>query len=300
MDSNNPPFWPNSLFPDFTSYGDQSAPTDFRQRSAQPSYTHPDWSGPPDQGDQPIPGSTFNPTFQSSRTYLSQPNSYGGSPGNLVPVQHQSLRIPFSSSNPTNVNGDSSSISGDRFVQSNEEYRRRGSGFPPQQRTTFGNQNLAQISPPPALYHPGQALDHPGGQAYHHQVLPLSDISTEGGALDLFGPSSIHSRVSSQDGCVYFVSGMSNAYRDHPHRSFRSLDSPNNQQSLPLHSSPLRPGGGVGKTHDTTGYLQAGPSPPAAGSLKRIRSQEDSFAYDPTPSGDDCDQPKEDGNRTKS
>ena len=96
---------------------------------------------------------------------------------------------------------------------------------------------------------------------------------------------------------ILLVLGVSN---DCSYRSFRSLDSPNSQQSLPLHTSPLRPGGGVGRAHDATGYLQAGPSPPAAGGLKRVRSQEDSFAYDPTPSGDDCDQPKEDGNRTKS
>ena len=99
---------------------------------------------------------------------------------------------------------------------------------------------------------------------------------------------------------IDLILGVSNVYRESLHRSFRSLDSPSSQQSLPLHASPLRPGGGAGRTPDATGYLQAGPSPPAAGSLKRIRSQEDSFAYDPTPSGDDCDQPKEDGNRTKS
>ena len=99
---------------------------------------------------------------------------------------------------------------------------------------------------------------------------------------------------------INLVLGVSNVYRDCSHRSFRSLDSPNSQQSLPLHTSPLRPGGGVGRTHDATGYLRAGPSPPAAGGMKRVRSQEDSFAYDLTPSGDDCDQPKEDGNRTKS
>ena len=203
MDSDGPPFWQNSSFTDFASYNDQSAPADYRQQSAQLPYTHPDWPGPSDQGDQPIPGSTFNPAFQSSRAYLSQQNSYGASPGNLVPVQHQSLRNPFSGSNPANVNDDSSSISGDPFAQPNEEYRRRGSGFQPQQRTTFGNQALAQISPPPALYHPGQALEHPVGQAYRHQVLPLSDVSTEGSPLDLFGRGTIHSRVPSQDGCVY-------------------------------------------------------------------------------------------------
>ena len=57
---------------------------------------------------------------------------------------------------------------------------------------------------------------------------------------------------------------------------------------------------GIARTHDAAGYLQDKPSPPPNGSLKRVRSQEDPFAYDPTPSGDDGDQPKEDTNRAKS
>ena len=176
-------------------------PTDYQQSSAQPPYVHPDWPERPDQADQRIPGTTFNPTFQSSRQYLSQQNSYGASPGNHVPVQ-QPLRIPFSSPNPVHVNADSSTLPSDPYAQPNEQYRRRGGGLSPQQSMTFGNQALAQISPPPALYHPGQTLDHPVGQAYRHQVLPLSDVSSEGGALDLFGGSSMQSRVPSQDGYV--------------------------------------------------------------------------------------------------
>lgn len=204
MGSSNPPFWPNSSFMNFDSYGDQSMPTDYpQQSSAQPPYAHPDWPERPDQADQRISGNTFNPTtFQPSRQYLSQPNSYGTSHGNLVPVQHQPLRNPFSGQNPAHVNADSSTLPSDPYAQSNEEYRHRGGGFSPQRSTTFGNQALAQISPPPALYHPGQALDHPGGQAYRHQVLPLSDVSSEGSGVDLFGVSSMQSRVPSQDGCV--------------------------------------------------------------------------------------------------
>ena len=274
-------------------------PTDYQQQPAQLPYTHPDWSERPDHDDQRIPGSNFNPTFQSSRAYLSQQNAYGASPGNLVPVQQQPLRTLFSGSNPANVNAESSGHPGDQFAHSNEEYRRRGSGFL-HQRTTFGNQALAQVPPPPALYHPGQTLDHPGGQAYRHQVLPLSDVSSESSALDLFGGSPMQSRVPSQDGCVDRVFRVSIAHPNSPHRSFRSIDSPNSQQPMPLHTSPLRPRSGVGRTYDGSGYLQAGPSPPAAGSLKRVRSQEDSFAYDPTHSGDDYDQPKEDNIRTKS
>lgn len=188
---------------DYSSYGDQPIPADYPQQSpTQLRYAHPDWSERPDQGDQPIPGNTFNPTFQPSAPYLSQPNPYGTSPGNLVPVQQQPPRISFSGHNPTSVNVGSSGI-GDPFAQASEEYHHRGGGFPPQQRTSFGTQALAQISPPPALYHPGQVLDHPGGQTYRHQALPLSDASSESSALDLFGSTSMHSRVSSQDGCVY-------------------------------------------------------------------------------------------------
>ena len=82
-------------------------------------------------------------------------------------------------------------------------------------------------------------------------------------------------------------------------RSFRTLDSPNSQQPLSLHTSP-QPRGGVGRASVATGYLQAGPSPPGAGTLKRVRSREDSVAYDHNPSGDDYDQQREDSNRTKS
>lgn len=196
MDPNNPPIWSNPSFMDFNSYGDQSA--------AQLPYTHPDWSGRPDQRDQRISGGGFNPIFQSSTPYLSQPNSYGAPPPDLVQVQQQqqSLRTPFSSPNPTSVGVDSSSLPGDLFAQSNEEYRRRSGGSPPQQSTTFGGQAIAQIQPPPALYHPNQPLDHPGGQSYRHQVIPLSDANADAGPLDLFCPS-IHSRVPSQDGYVY-------------------------------------------------------------------------------------------------
>jgi len=181
-------------------------PTDYQQQpslSAQLPYTHPDWPERPDQGDQRIPGSIFNPTFPASRPYLSQPNAYSTSPGNIVSAQQLPLGTIFSNSNPANVNADSSDLRGDPFTRPNEEYRKRGGGFPPQQHTTFGHQALAQISPPPALYHPDQALDHPGGQTYRHQVLPLSDVGIESSPLDLFGGSSAHSRVPSQDGCVY-------------------------------------------------------------------------------------------------
>jgi len=192
---------------DFNSYDDQTIPTDRRQQSSstQIPYTHPDWPERPDQGDQPIPCGILNPTFSSSGPYLSQPNTYGTSSGNLVSVQQPPLRTPFSISDSANVNADSSDLHGDPFARSNEEYRRRGGGFPSQQHTTFGHQALAQISPPPALYHPDQMLDHPGGQTYRHQVLPLSDVSTESSALDMFRGGSLHSRVPSQDGCVYWV-----------------------------------------------------------------------------------------------
>lgn len=92
---------------------------------------------------------------------------------------------------------------------------------------------------------------------------------------------------------------VSNTNRHSTRRSFRSIDSPNTQQPLSLHTSPqLR--GGIGRPSGATGYLQAGPSPPAAGTLKRARSREDTFAYDQNPSGDDYDQQREDSNRTKS
>lgn len=198
MASNNPNFWQNPPFAGFNSY-DQSNPADYRQQSqpsAQPSYPHQDWPERTDQSDQRITGSTFNPTFQSSAPYLSQPNSYTASPGNLVPVQHQQLNISYSSPAPANVNANSSSgLPGDPFLQSNDEYRRRSNNFPSQQQTSFTNQALPQIPAPPALY-------HPGGQSYRHQGLPFSDVSSESGSLDLFGGGLIHSRVSSQDGCV--------------------------------------------------------------------------------------------------
>lgn len=57
---------------------------------------------------------------------------------------------------------------------------------------------------------------------------------------------------------------------------------------------------GIGRKNDACGYLQDRPSPPASGGLKRARSQDDPFTYDPMPSGDDGDQPKEDINRAKS
>jgi hypothetical protein len=197
MASNNPPFWQNQPFMGFNPY-DQPAPTDYpQQSSAQPSYAHPDWSERPDQSAQRIPGSTFDPTFQSSAPYLSQPGSYSSSPGNLAPVQHQPLNISYTNPTPTNVkNADSSSgLPGGPFLQSNEEYHSRGGTLPPQQHTTFTNQVLAQIPAPPALY-------HPGGQSYRHQGLPFSDVSSESGSFDLFGGSLMHSRVPSQDGCV--------------------------------------------------------------------------------------------------
>ena len=182
---------------DFNSYGDQSS-------SARPPYAHPDWSERPDQRDQQILGSTFNPIFQSSTPYLSQPNSYGASPTNLVPAQQQQqpLRTSFSGPNPANVGLDSSGLPADPFAQPDEGYR-RSSGSPPQQRTTFGTQAqaLPHIQPPPALYHPGQPLDHTGGQPYRHQVLPLPDANAESGTLDLFC-TTIQSRVPSQDGWV--------------------------------------------------------------------------------------------------
>lgn len=206
MDPNNPPLWSNPSFMDYTSYADQSTPTDYRhQPPAQHPYGHSDWSEQPPQGDQQISGSGFNSAFQPSRQYLSQPTSYDSSPQNLVSVQQQQRqppRIAFSRSNPRDVDAESSSLPGDPFAQPNDEYRRRDSGYPPQQHTAFDNQVLAQIPPPPPLYHPSQALDHPGGQTYHHQAIPLSDASTEGSVLDIFG-SSIRSRVPSQDGCVY-------------------------------------------------------------------------------------------------
>lgn len=93
--------------------------------------------------------------------------------------------------------------------------------------------------------------------------------------------------------------GVSDVHRDSSHRSFRSIDSPSSQQPLPLHTSPLQQSR-IGRVRDATAYLRAGPSPPATGGLKRSLSREDSFAYDPAPSGDDGDQPKEDNNRTKS
>jgi len=206
MDPNNPPLWPNPSFVDFTSYADQPMPNDYRhQPSAQNPYARSDWSERPCQGDQQIPGSSFNPAFQPSRQYLSQPTSYDASPKNLGSRQQQQQqppRISFSRSNPRVVDADSSGLPTDPFTQSNEEYRRRDGGYPPQQCTTFDNQVLAQIPPPPPLYHPSQTLDHPGGQKYHHQALPLSDTSAEGGVLDLFG-TPIRSRVPSQDGFVY-------------------------------------------------------------------------------------------------
>jgi len=206
MDPNNPPLWQNPSFMDYTSYADQSASSDYRhQPSAQNPYAHSDWSELPCQGDQQIPDNTFNPMFQPSRRYLSQPTPYDPPPQNLVPAQQQQrqpLRISFSSSNLRDMNTNSSGLPGDPFAQSDEEYRQRDSGYPPQQCTTFDNQVLAQIPPPPPLYHPSQALDHPGGQTYHHQAIPLPDASTEGGVLDLFS-SPIRSRVPSQDGCVH-------------------------------------------------------------------------------------------------
>lgn len=256
---------------DFSSY-DQTTSTDYRQQSsAQLSYPHADWSERQDQGDERVTSTTFNPTFQSSTQYLSQPNTYRNSPGDLVSVQHQPLNTPFSNHNPpaANTTDLSLGLSVDSFLQPSEEYRRRGDNFSPQ-HTTFSNPALAQLPPPPALY-------HPGGQPYRHQGLPFSDVKLETNGLELFGGGPIHSRVSSQDG------------------SFPSLDSPSTQQSLPLHASPAPPRNG--KTRDKNGY---GQSPPTANSLKRVRSQEDPFAYDPAPSGDDFDQPKEDINRAKS
>ena len=206
MDPNNPPLWQNPSFMDYTSYADQPTSSDYRhQPSAQNPYAHSDWSDQPCQGDQQIPGNNFNPTFQPSRQYLSQPTPYDTSPQNLVPAQRQQLhplRISFSRSNLRDIDGDSTSLSADPFAHHNEEYHRRDSGYTPQHCTTFDNQVLAQIPPPPPLYHPSQALDHPGGQTYHHQAPSLSDASAEGGVLDLFS-SPIRSRVPSQDGCVY-------------------------------------------------------------------------------------------------
>lgn len=196
---------------DFNSFADQSTPTDFRDHpSAQLPYTHPDWTERPGRGDQRTSGSNFNPSFQPSRQRLSQPNSYDPSPPNLASVQQQQpIRLSFSGSNPGDVNADSSGLPGDPFAQPNEEYHRGGSGFPSQQRAMFNNQVLAQIPPPPALYHPGQPLDLPGPQVYHRQVLPLNDATAENGVLDLFC-TSMQSRVPSQDGCVYrsLVRGM--------------------------------------------------------------------------------------------
>lgn len=98
-------------------------------------------------------------------------------------------------------------------------------------------------------------------------------------------------------GSADYLPGISDVYRHSMHRSFRSLDSPNNLQPLPLHTSQRN---GVRGTSDASGYLQAGPSSSTAGSLKRVRSREDLFAYDTNPSGDDYDQHKEDNNRAKS
>lgn len=93
---------------------------------------------------------------------------------------------------------------------------------------------------------------------------------------------------------------LSNAIQRSSYRSFRSLDSSDTQQSMQLLTSPLPPRNGVVKKHSATGVLQNGLNSSATGSLKRVRSQEDSFAYDQIPSGDDFDQPKEDTNRAKS
>lgn len=197
MASNNQQFWPNPSFMDFSSY-DQAASADYQQQSsAQLSYPHADWSEQQDQGDQRVAGTTFNPTFQPSTQYLSQPNTYGNSPGGLVSVQHPSLNIPFSNHNPPTANTTdlSSGLSVDPFLQPSEEYRRRGDNFSPQ-HTTFSNPTLTQIPPPPALY-------HPGGQSYRHQGLPFSDVKLEPNGLELFGGGPIHSRVPSQDGCVF-------------------------------------------------------------------------------------------------
>jgi hypothetical protein len=196
MDTNNPQFWPNPSFVNFDTY-DQSTSTSYRQQSSsQQSYAHPDWSETPDPGDRRITGSTFDPTFQSSAPYLSQSDSYEASPGNLIQAQHQPLTIPFSNPNPTDVNaGLSSGLPRDSFLQSNEEYRRGGDSYPPQQLTGFSNPVLARLPPPPALY-------HPGGQSYHRQGLPFSDVSSESSGLNLFGGAPMHSRVPSQDGCV--------------------------------------------------------------------------------------------------
>lgn len=89
------------------------------------------------------------------------------------------------------------------------------------------------------------------------------------------------------------------SYRNWLHRSFHSHDSPS-QKPLHLHISPPQSRSSVGNTHDGTGYLKAGPSTPSTSRLKRARSQEESFAYDHNPSGDDYDQHKEDANRVKS
>ena len=198
MASNNPHFWQNPPFMGFNSY-DQSTPTDYqRQSSAQSSYSHQDWSENPDEGSQRIAGGPFNPTFQPSAPYVLQHNSYSASPGNVVPVQHQPLNTSYSNLTPANSNADlSSGHHGDPFPQSSEEYRGRGDNFPPQQHTTFTNQVLAQLPAPPASY-------HPGGQSYHHQGLPFSDVGSDSSSLDLFGGSLMHSRVPSQDGCVYW------------------------------------------------------------------------------------------------
>ena len=193
MDPNDPQFWQNSSFMGFNSY-DQSTPVDYQQQSsAQLPYTHPDWPERPSQVDQRIADSTFNPTLQPSQQYLSQPNPYDPSPGNLISVQRQPLSNPFSHPNSANVNTDLPVLPGDQFLLSNDEYRRKGNFSP--QRTTFSNQALTQIPAPPALY-------HPGGQPYRHQALSLSDVSSESSALSLFGGGSMQSRVPSQDGCA--------------------------------------------------------------------------------------------------
>ena len=196
MGTNNPQFWPNSSFMDFNSY-DQPTSTNYRpQSSSRLSYPHSDWAETPDQGDQRMTGSTFNPTFQSSTPYIPQPGSYGTSPGNLISAQHQQLSNPFSNPNTTNVNGGlSSGLAADTFQQSKEEYRRGSDTFSPQQHTAFSNPALIQLPPPPALY-------HPGSQSYRRQGLPFSDVTSDSSGLDPFGVAPMQSRVPSQDGCV--------------------------------------------------------------------------------------------------
>ena len=196
MASNNQQFWPNPSFMDFSSY-DQATSTDYRQQSpTRLPYPHTDWSERQDQGDQRVTDTAFNPTFRPLTQYLSQPNTYGNPPSDLVSVEHRPLNIPFSNHNPPTADATdlSSSLSVDPFLRPSEEYRRRGDNFSPQ-RATFSNPNLAQIPPPPALY-------HPGGQSYRHQGLPFSGVKLETSGLELFGGGPIQSRVPSQDGCV--------------------------------------------------------------------------------------------------